>query len=112
MNGQKYRRVEGECNGGAGSWNFQTLRGKLAASQIKDDKKISLSTLSADGKVLQQKDRERMREREGEKGNCKLKMKNVVAKTIATTCSNTQRPTAAAAVRVGIAVEVGVGLRS
>lgn len=64
MNGQKYRRVEGERNGGAGSWNFQTLRGKLAASQIKDDKKISLSTLSADGKVLQQKDGERMRERE------------------------------------------------
>lgn len=40
-------------------------------------------------------------------------MKNVVAKTIATTCSNTQRPTAAAAaVRVGVAVEVGVALRS
>lgn len=53
---------------GAGSWNFQTLRGKLAASQIKDDKKISLSTLSADGKVLQQKDREKEIEREREKG--------------------------------------------
>lgn len=104
---------DGVQRGVAGSWNFQTLRGKLAASQIKDDKKISLSTLSADGKVLQQKDRDREREREGEKGNCKLKMKNVVAKTIATTCSNTQRPTSAtAAVRVGIAVEVGVGLRS
>lgn len=54
--------------GGECSWNFQTLRGKLAASQIKDDKKISLSTLSADGKVLQQKDREREIEREREKG--------------------------------------------
>lgn len=53
------RRGGRGCNGvGAGSWNFQTLRGKLAAAQIKDDKKISLSTLSADGKVLQQKDRE------------------------------------------------------
>lgn len=106
--------MNGQCCGrwGACSWNFQTLRGKLAASQIKDDKKISLSTLLADGKVLQQKDRVSRKEREKEKGrDCKLKMKNVVAKTIATTCSNTQRPTAAA-VQVGIAVEVGVALRS
>lgn len=64
--------------------NFQTSRRvalyrKLAASQIKDDKKISLSTLLANGKVLQQ----------GEK----LQMKNVVAETIAATAianSNTK----------------------
>lgn len=38
-------------------------------------------------------------------------MKNVVAKTIATTCSNTQRPTAAAAAGVGVGLVVGVGDR-
>lgn len=39
-------------------------------------------------------------------------MKNVVAKTIATTCSNTQRPTAAAAaVGVEVGLVVGVGDR-
>lgn len=77
----------GEC-----SWNFQTLRGKLAASQIKDDKKISLSTLSADGKVLQQKDREREIEREGEGEQLQVENEKRCCKN---NCNNLQQHTKA-----------------
>lgn len=53
--------------GGRGSLTvvgtFKRCAAKLAASQIKDDKKISLSTLLADGKVLQKR-KERKGDRE------------------------------------------------
>lgn len=73
---------------------FKRCAAKLAASQIKDDKKISLSTLLADGKVLQKRKKERETEREGklqvenEKRCCKNNCNNLQQHTKANSSSS------------------------